>query len=277
MISRPSMTDLNTNSVAAVSSFPAQPVGRVGGCQIAADAPSPKSNSNATTPPARSEAALWRTACHEAGHVVCDRLLDIEIAGTTVVEGPAYSGLAWGPQSTRALRGKAAHDNAGNDAFDSVAVQVATNISRYMPGPGEFRDDVTDIFSGVQARIIGLMGGGAAEMEIFGDSPPRFIESDVFAANALAGIICRTDASRAAFIEHCHQEALAIIEENKPVVLALAQALIDHPERTLNAAEIDAVISQTLAREALAAEQARRAVWRRTIENSENFATSLTN
>jgi len=48
--------------------------------------------------------------------------------------------------------------------------------------------------------------------------------------------------------------------------------LIDHPERTLNAAEIDAVISQTLAREALAAEQARRAVWRRTIGNSENFA-----
>jgi len=29
------------------------------------------------------------------------------------------------------------------------------------------------------------------------------------------------------------------------VVLALAQALIDHHERTLNPAEIDAVISQT--------------------------------
>jgi hypothetical protein len=58
-----------------------------------------------------------------------------------------------------------------------------------------------------------------------------------------ARIICRTDASRAAFIEHCYQEAFAIIEESKPVVLALAQALIDHPERTLNAAEIDAVIA----------------------------------
>jgi hypothetical protein len=57
----------------------------------------------------------------------------------------------------------------------------------------------------------------------------------------------------------------------KPVVLALAQALIDHPERTLNAAEIDAVISQTLARETLAAEQARRAGWRRTIENVTRF------
>jgi hypothetical protein len=74
-----------------------------------------------------------------------------------------------------------------------------------------------------------------------------------------------------------YQEVLAIIEENKPVVLALARALIDHPERTLNAGKIDAVIAQTLAREALAAERARRAVWRRTIGNSENFATSLTN
>jgi hypothetical protein len=67
-----------------------------------------------------------------------------------------------------------------------------------------------------------------------------------------------------------YQEALAIIEENKPVVLALAQALIDHPQRTLDAV-ISAVISQTLAREALAAEQARRAVWRRTIENVTRF------
>jgi ATP-dependent Zn protease len=35
------------------------------------------------------------------------------------------------------------------------------------------------------------------------------------------------------FIEHCYQEAPALIDENKPVLLALAQALIDHPERTL--------------------------------------------
>jgi hypothetical protein len=63
-----------------------------------------------------------------------------------------------------------------------------------MPGPGESRDDVADIFSSVQARVIGLMGGGAAEMAILGDSPPRYIESDVYSANAIAGIICRTAA-----------------------------------------------------------------------------------
>jgi hypothetical protein len=49
-------------------------------------------------------------------------------------------------------------------------------------------------------------------------------------------------------------------------VFALTQALIDHPERTLNAAEIDAVIAQTLAQQALAAEQGRRASWRHVTE-----------
>ena len=145
-------------------------------------------------------------------------------------------------------------------------MQVAENVSQYMPGPGESRDAVHDIFSTVQGRVIGMMGGGAAEMAILGDSPPRFIESDVDSANAIAGIVCRTDANCSAFIEHCYQEALAIIETKKPVLLALAQALIDHPERTLNAAEIDAVIAQTLARHAFAAEQARRAAWQQVTE-----------
>jgi hypothetical protein len=37
---------------------------------------------------------------------------------------------------------------------------------------------------------------------------------------------------------------------------------------------MDPVIATTLAREALAAEQARRAAWRRTIENAESFTAS---
>jgi hypothetical protein len=52
-------------------------------------------------------------------------------------------------------------------------------------------------------------------------------------ANCIAGIICRTDASRSSFIEHCYQEALALVEEHKRARLALAQTLLDHPERTL--------------------------------------------
>jgi hypothetical protein len=77
------------------------------------------------------------------------------------------------------------------------------------------------------------VAGGAAEMALLGDAPPEFIASDMLSANAVAGIICHTPASRASFIEHCYQEALAIIEQHKHVGLALARALIDHPERTL--------------------------------------------
>jgi hypothetical protein len=143
------------------------------------------------------------------------------------------------------------------------------------PAPASPATTLPTSFRAYRPGIIGLLGGGAAEMAIFGDSPPRFIESDVYSANAIAGIICRTDASRAAFIEHCYQEALAIIEDNKSVVLALAQALISHPERTLDGNEINAVIAETLAREARAAEQARRAAWQRTVENAASFGDPL--
>jgi hypothetical protein len=102
-------------------------------------------------------------------------------------------------------------------------VQVAKNVSQCMPGPGESRDELADVFAALQARTIRLMSGGAAEMAVLEDSPPRCVESDVCAASALSGIICRTEASRFAIIEHCYQEALAIIQANKSVLIALAR------------------------------------------------------
>jgi hypothetical protein len=71
---------------------------------------------------------------------------------------------------------------------------------------------------------------------------PKYIGSDVPRASEVAGFVCRTTASIAAFIEHGYQESLALVEQHKTVVVAIAQALIDHPKRTLDGAEIDAVI-----------------------------------
>jgi hypothetical protein len=73
-------------------------------------------------------------------------------------------------------------------------------------------------------------------------------------------------------VEHCYQEGLAIIEQNKSVVLALARALIDHPERTLNAVEIDQVIAAALAAEAVEVEAQRRRDWKRIEESAASFA-----
>jgi hypothetical protein len=218
----------------------------------------------------RSEGDLWRTAIHEAGHICASRYQNLDVTGSTLVEGPSYAGLTWGPGSKRALRGKAAYDLDSSEAHDAVAVRVADNISRFMTGPGEDRLD--DIFSSVQARTIDLMGGSAAEMVFLGDAPPRFMASDMLSANAIAGIVCSTPASVAAFVEHCYQEALAIIEQNKSVVLALARALIDHPERTLNAVEIDQVIGAVLAAEAAEVESQRRIDWKRIERSAASFA-----
>jgi hypothetical protein len=216
---------------------------------------------------------IWRTGIHEASHICASRFQNLDVAGSTLVEGPDYQGLTWSSGSKRALRGKAAYDSDGSDAHDAVAVRVADNVAKFMTGAGE--DAVADIFSSVQAQVIDLMAGGAGEMVFLGDAPPMYMTSDVFSANAIAGIICRSPASRASFIEFCYQEALAIIEANKPVVLALANALIDHPQRTLDAAEIDQCIADTLDREDRQIEIERRATWTKVLENATNFVAEL--
>jgi hypothetical protein len=71
-----------------------------------------------------------------------------------------------------------------------VTARVAETIAHGLPGPGEARDG-SDIFGAVQARIIGLMAGGAAEMAILGDRPPQFMASDVASAHLLARIMVR--------------------------------------------------------------------------------------
>jgi hypothetical protein len=216
---------------------------------------------------------LWRTAIHEASHICAARFQNLDVAGSTLVEGPDYQGMTWSSGSKRALRGKVVYDSDGSDAHDAVAVRVADNISKFMTGAGE--DAVADIFSSVKSQIIDLMAGAAGEMIFLGDAPPLYMTSDVLSANALAGIICRSPASRASFIEHCYQEALVIIESNKPVVIALATALIDHPELTLDGAEIDQCIADTINLEARQIEAERRAKWAKVMENATDFVAGL--
>jgi hypothetical protein len=167
-----------------------------------------------------------------------------------------YSKLAVAGSETFLGRNVAAYNSDGNGEHDAVAVRVADNVSQFMTGAGE--DAAADIYSIVQAHVVDLMAGAAGEMVFLGHTPPKFMTNDVINANTLAGIICRSSASRACFLEFCYQEALAIIEANKPVVLALANALIDHPARTLNSVEIDQCIADTLDREARKVEGKRR-------------------
>jgi hypothetical protein len=202
----------------------------------------------------RSAEDDWRIALHESGHVVTGLVLGDAIAGCTIVPDAECAGRTWGPQGVRA-----------------AAVWNADTLS----DPGVSRNgDVRGVFSIVQAGVIAMMGGCAAEMLFLGD-PPKYIFNDVPSANYIAGFVCRTTASVAAFVEHGYQESLALVEQHKTVVVAIAQALIDHPKRTLNGAEIDAVIAPVLAAEAAADESKRRADWIAVVKNADTFTAEL--
>jgi ATP-dependent Zn protease len=66
-------------------------------------------------------------------------------------------------------------------------------------------------------------------------------------------VICHAESSRAAFIEHCFQEATFLIEKYRSVVLAVAEALMDR--QTIDGAEIDRIIARALAVESVALER----------------------
>jgi hypothetical protein len=88
-------------------------------------------------PAARSP--IWRTAVHESGHILCEKYLGFEVSGSTVAEGPGYSGMTWGPESLRAKRGKVACDDAGtrtpNACIADVGSQSADTIKLSFRSP----------------------------------------------------------------------------------------------------------------------------------------------
>ena len=161
-------------------------------------------DSDGRKPDDLSQSAIWRTGLHESWHICTSRLLDLEVAGSTLVEGPSYSGLTWGTGSKRAQRGKAAYD-ADSAAHDAVVDSIARN----MPLPGEPRDCAADAFAAVQAQVISLTGGGAAEMALLGDVSPQFIASDMLSAQAVAGRSCTLlrDRSPGADLERCRDRS----------------------------------------------------------------------
>jgi hypothetical protein len=215
---------------------------------------------NATIGADRSAEDSWRVAIHESGHVLVHRHLNHEICGVSIVPDGKYSGKTWGPQ--------------GN--VHAAAVWGPECVARLADSGVSGDGDVNGLFSGVQAGVMGLMAGCAAEMTFLGSGPPRYIGSDVPRASDLAGYVCRTTASIEAFIEFCYQESLAIVEQHKTIVLAIARALIDHPNRTLDGAEIDAVIVPALAAKAAADEHKRRADWAKVLTNAAEFTARET-
>jgi hypothetical protein len=207
--------------------------------------------------PVRSELDDWRTALHEAGHVVVGRAQGQEVGGATIIATETYGGLPWGPLGNSSQLGAADADECPG---------LCEKLVGLMPGPGEPRSDAADIFAHVHVRCVDLCGGSAAETLLHPDCEPWVAHSDIRQARALANLICSSERAIDAYLMFALTEAKALIIQHRDVVLAIARALMVH--RSLDAVMIHEIIAR-------APERARRAAWKIVENNAAEFAHGL--
>jgi hypothetical protein len=137
-----------------------------------------------------------------------------------------------------------------------------------MPGPGESRDGVADVFMHVHTRVVELVAGSVAEA-LFLPGEPWPADSDRAQERALASLICSSPESIEAFIDFCMAEAAALLRPREHIARALTAELL--VRRTMTGDEVDEVIMQAVTAKAAADEHARRAAWQRAEESAASF------
>jgi hypothetical protein len=199
-----------------------------------------------------------RIAIHESGHAVAARLLGHSLGGATVNPGPGFQGRVWGERHMEAFA------EGRGDASD-----IREALAPVMPKAGEDRTAVSDVFSNVYAHCIELMAGRAAEAMLLEGEPARPAD-DLRQARELAMLICFTEEAIETFIAHCDVAARDLLLPYGDVVIALSTVL--RIKRTMNAVEIDSLISDLEARKAIAVEHRRRDDWRRRELSANRFS-----
>jgi hypothetical protein len=203
----------------------------------------------------RSELTDWRISLHEAGHTVVGRALGEEVGGCTIVPGPDFGGLTWGPKGNSSRL-------SSLDEKPDICAQIAAS----MPAFGEPRVNAAEIFTYCHVRVVDLCAGTAAEAILHPACAPWIAHSDIREARKIASMVCTSEAAIDAYLGFGLAEAKALIEQHRAAVLAIAEALMVH--RTLDAEQIDTIIAS-------APERARRADWAGVLDNAAGFAVEL--
>jgi hypothetical protein len=217
-----------------------------GGAEPKAAAPS---TIEAASAAARSEEDDVRVCYHESSHAVIGRLVTGQaIGGVTCDPRADFAGLCWGPKYRSKL--------ADTDAAPSYCAQIGA----MMPGPGESRTHVADVFLHVHNHVTDLVAGSEGE-RLFVSGEPWFAASDEREALAYASLITSSPVSAAAFVNACRAEARALLTTSAHIVHSLAAGL--RIARTLNGEQVDQEISDAVAAKALSDARQRRDDWKR--------------
>jgi hypothetical protein len=225
--------------------------------------PAPSSIDETAAGAVRSEADDERMSFHESSHAVLGRwLTGVAIGGVTIVTSSDFGGLCWGPNYVRRTK-----------FSDNDVPELCSKIGPLMPGPGESRADVADIYLHCFNRGVELVAGTEGE-RLFLDGEPWFAADDERQALAYASLITSSPASAAAFVAFCRVEAGSLLRQSEHIVHALASAI--RTARTLNGEQVDQVISEAVTAKTVAVKRQRRDDWRRVIENAALFASPTT-
>jgi hypothetical protein len=213
----------------------------------------------------RSAADDERIAAHEAAHCLSGLVLfgPGSLGGATIVPSEKFGGRTWGPTSSAEF---------GSMEHEDVPVDLCEAMRRLMPADGEPIVSVSEIHAHVRGRCVDLLSGSEGERAFCDDGPPWFAESDLAQARNLASIICSPSAIDL-YLDFCRAESASLVAKHSASIRAVAAALIEH--RTLTGDQIVAVVAESVAREAMAEEQARRADWQRRTESARMFLADV--
>jgi hypothetical protein len=200
----------------------------------------------------------YRIAVHEASHSVATRALGDPVAGVTIIPNGTLKGRMWGP---------------GFSDLNLDDAPFYEKIRDYIPQTGESKIDAAPMYGRVHTACTQLVAGEQGELLFFPGEETLFAVSDIWEALGYASLVASSFEAVELFLAFIKHETFALLQKHKTAVRMIAEALIEHG--TLNGEEVDDLIVQAEAEDALAVERSRRLEWRATEMRAAEFRTLI--
>jgi hypothetical protein len=208
--------------------------------------------------PGRTALRNRQIAGHEAGHALTTRALGDRCWSVSIVRGDGFEGrcIRSGPPSALTLTDQ-------DEVMErEELLTTCERLAELTPKLGTPRSESSEYYIRSQNNIIALVAGEAAEMLLHPDLPSLGANHDGVEARAFARVAVAASPAVEALISYAFAESTALLAENRDMLDALVEALIEAGE--LSGERVDEIISACVAARSVEQERLRRARWRET-------------